>query len=65
MYLFTEFMPPAMECHMHNGMHLWLDICLPEIISELELEKETRDSTYVPKAIPLWKAEKDYEVNMS
>ncbi len=55
-YTFTEFMPPSIECHMHNGMHLWLDICLPEIILETELEKESKDSTYVPKAIPLWKA---------
>ena len=55
-YTFTEFMPPSVECRMHNGMHLWLDICLPEIIPEAELEKESDDGTYVPKAIPLWKA---------
>ncbi len=55
-YSFTEFMPPAVECKMHKGMHLWLDICLPEIIPEEELEKERNDSTYVPKAMPLWKA---------
>lgn len=56
MYTFTEFMPPAVECKMHKGMHLWLDICLAEIIPEEELEKERADSTYVPKAIPLWNA---------
>jgi phenylacetate-coenzyme A ligase PaaK-like adenylate-forming protein len=56
MYAFTEFMPPSVECRMHNGMHLWLDICLPELILESELEKERADSLYVPKAIPLWKA---------
>lgn len=56
MYTFTEFMPPAVECHMHQGMHLWLDISLPEIILEDEIEKERNDPTYVPKAIPLWKA---------
>jgi phenylacetate-coenzyme A ligase PaaK-like adenylate-forming protein len=55
-YTFTEFMPPAVECRMHQGMHLWLDICLPEIIPEEELEKERVDNTYTPKAIPLWKA---------
>ena len=49
-------MPPAVECKMHKGMHLWLDICLPEIIPEEELERERNDSTYVPKAMPLWKA---------
>jgi len=46
------------ECRMHDGMHLWLDICLPEIIPEAELEKERLDSTYVPKAVPLWDTEK-------
>ncbi|MGD6810958.1 MAG: phenylacetate--CoA ligase family protein [Candidatus Bathyarchaeia archaeon] len=56
MYTFTEFMPPAVECRMHQGMHIWLDICLPEIIPEEELKKEQADSTYVPKALPLWKA---------
>ncbi|MCW4023446.1 MAG: hypothetical protein NWF01_00210 [Candidatus Bathyarchaeota archaeon] len=56
-YAFTEFMPPSVECRMHNGMHIWLDICLPEIIPEPELEKEHQDSAYVPKAIPLWKAQ--------
>jgi phenylacetate-coenzyme A ligase PaaK-like adenylate-forming protein len=55
-YTFTEFMPPAVECRMHQGMHLWLDICFPEIIPEEELEKERADNTYTPKAIPLWKA---------
>jgi phenylacetate-coenzyme A ligase PaaK-like adenylate-forming protein len=55
-YTFTEFMPPAVECKMHQGMHLWLDICLAEIIPEEELEKERADSSYVPKAMPLWKA---------
>jgi phenylacetate-CoA ligase len=58
MYTFTEFMPPAVECRMHQGMHLWLDISLPEIIPEDEMEKEHKDSSYVPKAIPLWKAKK-------
>ena len=55
-YLFTEFMCPAVECSMHDGMHLWMDICIPEIIPESELERERRNDTYVPKAVPLWKA---------
>jgi len=56
LYAFTEFMPPAVECQMHQGMHLWLDISLPEIIPEDELEKEHNDPTYVPKAMPIWSA---------
>lgn len=58
LYCFTEFMHPTMECSMHDGMHLWMDICIPEIIPESELEKEKEDSTYVPKALPLWKTER-------
>lgn len=58
MYLFTEFMPPTAECCMHDGMHVWLDACLPEMIPEAELEIENRDPKYVPKAIPLWEASK-------
>lgn len=57
-YVFTEFMPPSVECRMHDGMHIWLDACLPEIIPEFELEKEKADNTYVPKAIPVWEAKK-------
>jgi phenylacetate-coenzyme A ligase PaaK-like adenylate-forming protein len=58
MYVFTEFMPPSVECCVHNGMHIWLDVCLPEIIPESELEKEKADGAYVPKAIPVWEAKK-------
>lgn len=57
LYLFTEFLPPTIECRMHDGMHLWMDICLPELIPESELAKEHTDTTYVPVAIPLWQAE--------
>jgi phenylacetate-CoA ligase len=57
-YTFTEFMPPAMECKIHDGMHLWLDICLAEIIPEEELEKERLNNSYIPKAIPIWEAKK-------
>lgn len=57
MYIFTEFMCPIIECHMHDGMHLWMDVCLPEIIAEPELERENQNAGYTPRAIPLWKAE--------
>ena len=56
-YMFTEFFCPFVECRMHDGMHLWMDICLAEVISELELDKENRDTAYTPQAIPLWQAE--------
>jgi len=57
-YQFTESMCPAVECNMHDGMHLCMDICLAEILSEHELERESQDTDYAPKAIPLWKAER-------
>jgi phenylacetate-CoA ligase len=57
MYSFTEFLPPVVECHVHDGMHVWIDLCLPEIIPLPELDKESVDNTYSPRAIPLWKAE--------
>ena len=57
MYVFTEFMPPTIECHVHDGMHLWMDICLPEIIPQSELDKESEDASYSPRTVPLWKAE--------
>lgn len=57
-YQFTEFMCPAVECNVHDGMHLCMDVCLAEIISERELVRESQDRDYTPKAIPLWKAER-------
>ncbi len=58
MYNLTEFIYPAIECRMHDGMHLWMDICVPEIIPEPELERKSGDDTYTPRAVPLWKAER-------
>lgn len=55
-YMFTEFLCPFVECRMHDGVHLWMDVCLAEVISELELDKESRETAYTPKAIPLWQA---------
>lgn len=58
MYAFTEFLYPAVECRVHDGMHLWMDICVPELIPEPELDRESEDGSYTPRAIPLWKAER-------
>jgi phenylacetate-CoA ligase len=56
-YQFTEFMCPAVECNVHDGMHLCVDACVAEIIPEHELERESQNPDHTPKAIPLWKAE--------
>ncbi len=56
-YMFTEFLCPFVECRMHDGVHLWMDICFAEVISELELDKESLEAVYTPRAIPVWEAE--------
>jgi phenylacetate-CoA ligase len=45
-----------MECNAHKGIHIWLDICIPEIISVEELEKEKADLSYKPKAVNIYDA---------
>ena len=53
----TEFSTPLVgECKAQDGMHIYLDFCLPEIITREELRKEESDAAYVPRAIPLWEA---------
>jgi len=44
------------ECDRHQGMHVFLDTCLPEIIPEAELEREKEDPSRPPRALPLWDA---------
>ncbi len=56
-YTATEFgTAAAAECRAHDGMHLYLDLCLPEVIPQAELEREGADASYVPQAVPLWEA---------
>lgn len=47
----------GLECEKHNGLHLDMDFGLAEIIPEEELAKEETDPTYIPRALPIWKAE--------
>ncbi len=39
----TEFMSFCTECKAHKGIHLWMDTCIPEIITP-----------YSEDAIPIW-----------
>ena len=56
-YSATEFGgTSASECQVHAGMHIYLDLCLPEVIPEAELQREDADESYVPQALPLWEA---------
>jgi phenylacetate-CoA ligase len=50
-YTFTEFPCLNIECPFHNGIHLWIDTCIAEIIPQDELDKEERDPGYTPKTI--------------
>jgi phenylacetate-CoA ligase len=56
-YTATEFGgASATECQAHAGLHIYLDLCLPEVIPEAELEKEDAAGSYVPQALPLWES---------
>lgn len=55
-YAFTECLHVSSECPAKDGVHLWMDICMPELITEEELDKEEDDPNHVPEAIPLWEA---------
>jgi len=45
---------PVVECSEHAGMHIYLDVCVPELIVKEELEREQSDPSYVPRAVPIW-----------
>lgn len=47
---------PVAECTAHEGMHVYMDVCLPEVIPHEELEREQTDAGYVPRAVPMWEA---------
>jgi phenylacetate-CoA ligase len=50
-YTFTEFPCLNMECKQHDGIHIWSDCCIPEIIPLQELEKEESIAGYHPGAM--------------
>lgn len=47
----------GLECERHCGLHLDMDFGLAEIIPEEELAKADADPSYVPRAVPVWRAE--------
>ncbi len=52
LYAMTEFPCFHLDCPEHAGMHLWVDACVPEVITGDALVKEETDGT-VPNAVPL------------
>jgi phenylacetate-CoA ligase len=50
-YLSAEFPSLSAECSAHDGLHVWLDVCIPEVIPREELTKEKAEPQYAPKAV--------------
>jgi len=57
MYTTIDNITFSLECEAHDGIHLWLDGCIPEIIPLDELEKEKVKTVYMPHAINICYAE--------
>ncbi len=60
-YISAEFLGLSIECSAHDGVHVWMDICIPEIIPREELDKEGADPRYQPNAVFLSEAEPELE----
>jgi phenylacetate-coenzyme A ligase PaaK-like adenylate-forming protein len=50
-YFTTEFPALFAECTAHQGLHVWMDVCIPEIIPMDELDKEKAGGGHVPTAV--------------
>ena len=61
LYAFTEFSCVHPECNVHNGIHIWIDLCICEIIPIEELDKEEEKPGYMPKTVFLDDAEPGLE----
>jgi len=55
----TESLFWGAECHSHNGIHMWIDQSILEIIPEGELEREEKEEGYIPKAKLIFEAKDD------
>ncbi len=60
-YSLTESSVFACECEAHDGLHLWIDTQVAEVIPKSELEREGEEPGYVPKATYLHEAPQDME----
>ncbi len=56
LFTFSEYQLGICECEAHEGLHVWVDVSLPEIISQADLEREHEEPGFVPPARPLWQA---------
>ncbi len=55
-YTFSEYQVPLIECSAQDGLHVWMDVSLPEIIYQADLDREHEEEGFVPPAHPLWEA---------
>jgi phenylacetate-CoA ligase len=51
LYATTEYPIITPECNAHDGMHIWLDLCIAELVPSEELDKEELDPNYNVKTI--------------
>jgi phenylacetate-CoA ligase len=56
LYTFSELQIIFIDCHYHNGLHVWMDLTVPEIIYAVDLERERNEPEFIPPAHPLWEA---------
>ena len=56
LYTFSEYQIAFCECRAQDGLHVWMDVSLPEIILQADLEREREEEDYVPPARLLWEA---------
>ncbi len=56
-YVSAEFAGLFAECSAHDGHHVWLDVCIPEIIPSAELAREKADPRHEPQAVFMDEAE--------
>jgi len=50
-YLSAEFPSLSAECSAHDGLHVWMDVSIPEIIPNEELAREQANPQHKPAAV--------------
>jgi phenylacetate-CoA ligase len=51
LYLSAEHPGMNCDCRFHQGIHFWMDTCIPEIIPAAELNREQSEPGYRPRAV--------------
>ena len=51
LYLSAEHPGMNSDCRFHQGIHFWMDTCIPEIIPAAELNREQKEPGYRPRAV--------------